>query len=156
MTTGEGDLPEFRVIWQEQSKSGWLRGPEPKKGRVVGEPCDEGKEVWGRREPRQALGGWAEGSHPLCDKKWGHEAMWGLNALPFTERSLLKITAPQENLFQALDYATSKGGPRGFVHPESTVCGREVSFCSLPLTYLGKWKIKSRAPRTQKEGKSWL
>lgn len=58
-------------------------------------------------------GRWAEGSHPLCDKKWGHAAMRGLNALPFTERSLLKITAPQENLFQALDYATSKGGPRG-------------------------------------------
>lgn len=100
-------------LMEEQSKSGWLRGPEPKKGTVVGEPCDEGREVWGRRESQQEVGRWAEGSHPLCDKKWGHAAMWGLNALPFIKRSLLKIAAPHENLFQALDYATRKGGPQG-------------------------------------------
>lgn len=39
--------------------------------------------------------------------------MWRLNAPPFIKRSLLKIAAPHENLFQALDYATRKGGPQG-------------------------------------------
>lgn len=42
---------------EEQSKSGRLRGPEPKKGTVVGEASDDGKEVSGQGEPQQEVGG---------------------------------------------------------------------------------------------------
>lgn len=45
--------------------------PRTQKGNIVGEACDDGREVAGHRESQQEVGGWVEGSHPLCDKKNG-------------------------------------------------------------------------------------
>lgn len=153
MTTGEGDLPEFWVIWQRnRARVGGWEAQNPKReqlwvSHVMREEKCEAAGSLGRRW----AGGQREATHCVT-KKWGHAAMWGLNALPFIKRSLLKIAAPHENLFQALDFATRKGGPQGDLSTRNllSVAGKSHSAIYLwPIQVNEKWNLELQELRSR-------